>query len=105
MIIMLADYIFRAIQNNTDCDVICDHSQKDEPAEVIRRVRRWQFRDGIELMCSEETETAVQTGDEQCPEQWIVWPVAGDTEKKVSPQHKEFFSLCQQRYWLKIQMA
>ncbi|MDW7789587.1 hypothetical protein [Morganella morganii] len=105
MITMLADYISRAIQNHTDCDVICDHYQKDELSEVIRRVRKWQFRDGIELMCSEEIETAVQTGDEQCPEQWIVWTVTGDNAKTVSPQHKEFFSLCQQDYWLKMQQA
>ncbi|MBC6656642.1 hypothetical protein H9I30_01220 [Morganella morganii] len=102
---MLADYISRAIQNHTDCKVICDHYQKDELSEVIRRVRKWQFRGGIELMCSEEIETTVQTGDEQCPEQWIVWTVTGDKAKTISPRHKEFFSLCQQGYWLKMQLA
>lgn len=93
---MLADYISRAIQNHTDCDVICDHYQKDELSEVIRRVRKWQFRDGIELMCSEEIETAVQTGDEQCPEQWIVWTVTGITRKRFLRSTKNF-SVCASR--------
>ena len=104
MITMLADYISRAIQNHTDCNVICDHYQKDELSEVIRRVRKWQFRDGIELMCSEEIETTVQTGDEQCGTVDCL-DGHGDKAKTISPRHKEFFSLCQQGYWLKMQLA
>ena len=96
MITMLADYISRAIQNHTDCNVICDHYQKDELSEVIRRVRKWQFRDGIELMCSEEIETTVQTGDEQCPEQWIVWTVTGIKRKQFLRGTKNF-SVCASR--------
>ncbi|HCM62066.1 MAG TPA: hypothetical protein DIT05_05905 [Morganella sp. (in: Bacteria)] len=100
---MLARYLSSAINSSAQCIMISDNNCHDPLSEVITRTRTWQFRDGVILMCTDEIETAVYDGDSQCPEQWIVWEVIEFNNKSISPQRKEFFSICQQNFWLKMQ--
>ncbi|OBU11462.1 hypothetical protein AYY17_01660 [Morganella psychrotolerans] len=100
---MLARYLSAVINNSAQCIMISDNNGHDPLSEVITRTRTWQFRDGVILMCTEEIETAVYDGDSQCPEQWIVWELIEFSNESISPQRKEFFSICQQNFWLKMQ--
>ncbi|VTP88166.1 Uncharacterised protein [Proteus vulgaris] len=36
---------------------------------------------------------------------WITWEIVESNNKIISPCRKEFFNLCQQSFWLKMQLA
>ncbi|MCE9840868.1 hypothetical protein GWJ01_06850 [Proteus sp. G2618] len=77
----------------------------DELTEITRATHTWLFPDGIVLKCTEEIETEHYDNDAQCPEHWITWEIVESNNKPISPYRKEFFNLCQQSFWLKMQLS
>ncbi|MTB67761.1 hypothetical protein GKR48_13165 [Providencia sp. wls1943] len=102
---MLAKYILGTMEKQAVCDVILDQRQKDTLSEIMQVIRQWRFHDGVILQCTEEIELSIPDNDSQCPERWIIWQVIDSAECSVLPLKKEFFNLCQQTFWLKMQMA
>ncbi|ETT03817.1 hypothetical protein [Providencia alcalifaciens] len=102
---MLAKYILNTLEKPATCEVIFEQLEQDVQSEVMQVIRRWRFHDAVILQCTEEIELSIPNNDSQCPERWIIWQVIDSAGRSVFPQRKEFFSLCQQAFWLKMQMA
>ncbi|MTC61598.1 hypothetical protein GKR50_16585 [Providencia rustigianii] len=102
---MLAKYILQAVSHSKICHLILDENNKDALSEVNQRIRKWQFQNGVILQCLEETELNIAECDSQCPEHWIIWEVIKTNGEPILPVRKEFFSLCQQKFWLKMQLS
>ncbi|MEQ4923526.1 hypothetical protein [Proteus hauseri] len=102
---MLANYISHIINMDNNYHNLTHVKQHDELKEVITSTQTWQFNDGVILKCVEEIETEHYDNDAQCPEHWITWEIIESNHKPISPRRKEFFNLCQQAFWLKMQLA
>ena len=102
---MLANYIFHIINRDDNHGSLTRIKQQDELKEVITLTQTWLFNDGVILKCVEEIETEHYDNDAQCPEHWITWEVIELNNQQISPHRKEFFNLCQQTFWLKMQLA
>ena len=102
---MLASYISHIINMDDNHLNLTKIKQKDELKEVITSTQTWLFNDGVILQCIEEIETEHYDNDAQCPEHWITWEIIESNNHQISPSRKEFFNLCQQAFWLKMQLA
>ncbi|WP_193014576.1 MULTISPECIES: hypothetical protein [Gammaproteobacteria] len=102
---MLAKYISQIVNQEEGYQILSSHKCRDDLTEIIRATQAWLFNDGVILKCTEEIETEHYDNDTQCPECWITWEIIESNNKYISPYRKEFFNLCQQKFWLKMQLA
>lgn len=101
---MLYHYISQALAAQ-NCTILSDHQWQDLLSEVIVKIRQWQFADGVVISCTEEIEIEQVDCDNQCPERWIIWQLVQENGLNVWPKRKEFFNICQQNFWLKMQKS
>ncbi|MBG5972287.1 hypothetical protein [Proteus vulgaris] len=102
---MLAKYISQIVNQEDNYQILSTQKFWDNLAEITRVTHSWLFPDGVILKCIEEIETEFYDNDAQCPEHWITWEIVESNNKIISPCRKEFFNLCQQSFWLKMQLA
>lgn len=102
---MLAKYISQIVNQEDNYQILSTQKFWDNLAEITRVTHSWLFPDGVILKCIEEIETEFYDNDAQCPEHWITWKIVESNNKIISPCRKEFFNLCQQSFWLKMQLA
>lgn len=102
---MLAKYISQIVNQEDNYQILSTQKFWDNLAEITRATHSWLFPDGVILKCTEEIETEFYDNDAQCPEHWITWEIVESNNKIISPCRKEFFNLCQQNFWLKMQLA
>lgn len=103
--LMLANYIFHIINKDNCCRLLEKTQQQDNLTQVMALIQTWLFNDGVIVKCTEEIEIEHYDNDAQCPEHWITWEIVESKSQLISPYKKEFFNLCQQRFWLKMQHA
>ncbi|GAB1439430.1 hypothetical protein MASR2M36_22020 [Providencia sp.] len=101
----LSTYIYHALAASDNNFLLAHQQQSDELSEVTIHTQTWQFNDGVILKCIEEIEMQESECDSQCPERWIIWQVVEPCKVNISPKRKEFFNICQQQFWLKMQAA
>lgn len=102
---MLAKYISQIVNQEETNETLSTQSFLDNLTEITRTTHTWLFSDGVILKCTEEMEIEYYDNDDQCPEHWITWEIVESNNKPFSPCRKEFFNLCQQSFWLKMQLA
>lgn len=102
---MLAKYISQIVNQEDSYQILSTQNFLDNLTEITRVTHTWLFPDGVILKCTEEIETEHYDNDAQCPEHWITWEIVESNNKPISPCRKEFFNLCQQSFWLKMQLA
>ncbi|MCK9782683.1 MULTISPECIES: hypothetical protein [Enterobacterales] len=102
---MLAKYISQIVNQEESYETLSTQRFSDNLTEITRTIHTWLFSDGVILKCTEEMETEYYDNDDQCPEHWITWEIVESNNKPISPCRKEFFNLCQQSFWLKMQLA
>lgn len=102
---MLAKYISQVINNEDHCQILNRSKMLDLPTQITRETETWLFDDGVILKCTQEIEIEHYDSDAQCPEHWITWEIVESESKSITPCRKEFFNLCQQNFWLKMQLA
>lgn len=102
---MLARYISQIANQEGSYQLLSTQNFLDNLTEITRVTHTWLFSDGVILKCTEEIETEFYDNDAQCPEHWIIWEIIESNSKPISPCKKEFFNLCQQSFWLKMQLA
>lgn len=102
---MLAKYISQVVNQEDNYTILSAHTLLDDLTEITRKTHTWLFNDGVILKCIEEIETTHYDNDANCPEHWITWEIIKIKGKPITPYRKEFFNLCQQSFWLKMQLA
>ncbi|WP_337234920.1 hypothetical protein [Proteus terrae] len=102
---MLAKYISQVVNQEDSYQILSTQKLLDDLTEITRVIHTWLFPDGVILKCTEEIETEYYDNDAQCPEHWITWEIVVSNNKPISPYRKEFFNLCQQSFWLKMQLS
>lgn len=59
------------------------------------------FNNGVQVLYRMESDTF--QADDVCRECWISYEVQHDGGYAISPQKKQFYNRCQERFWLKMQ--
>lgn len=102
---MLAKYISQIVNQEGGYHILSTDKFLDNLTEITQKAQTWLFHDGVILKCTEEIEIEHYDNDAQCPEHWITWEIVESNNKPISPCRKEFFNLCQQSFWLKMQLV
>jgi len=61
----------------------------------------YTFNNGVQILYRMESDTF--QADHVCRECWVSYEVVHDGGYVISPQKKQFYNRCQERFWLKMQ--
>ncbi|WP_028112011.1 hypothetical protein [Ferrimonas kyonanensis] len=81
------------------------HQEQD--LQVCETEYRYWFDNGVELVHLEEQDLIPESeaAMDSCPECWISYRVTETAGLAIRPLGKQFYNRCQQRHWLKMQVA
>ncbi|SDI53969.1 hypothetical protein SAMN04488540_10234 [Ferrimonas sediminum] len=109
----LSSYILAIGQSPSRVGLARQQSQQrwyqDQGVEVCETEYHYWFDNGVELIQLEEQdhlpETDAAPAADCCLECWISYRVIQTAGLAIRPLRKQFHNRCQQRYWLKMQVA
>ncbi|MEQ1962354.1 hypothetical protein ABLB69_04090 [Xenorhabdus khoisanae] len=91
----------KIISKNERVNFLTDENSIIEDKEII-----YSFDNGVKIIYLEESEKLEDEYPEQlCQEKWVSYKVLDSNGFTITPREKNFYNICQEKYWVKNQMV
>ncbi|MBC8952851.1 hypothetical protein Xenpb_01573 [Xenorhabdus sp. PB62.4] len=90
----------KIISENETVNFLTDETSTIEDKEII-----YTFDNGVRVLYLEESEKLDNEYIEQlCQEKWMSYKILDSNGLTITPREKNFYNICQEKYWIKSQM-